>query len=118
MSKPYKSTALRSKRIIQRNFISVEQWTANGDHSLDECYIIEGTSFLSEGKFVRYYRNPMISGDQTCPFCGDDMHVHGWIDSGGAGQIVCPESYVVRLCDGQVIVLNHRQLEALTRDRG
>lgn len=109
------------KKIISRNFISVEQWTTNGDHSLDECWIVQGTlssPFLSEGKFVRYYRNPRIDGDQTCPFCGDDMRMHGWIDSGGAGQIVCPESYVVRLSDGQVIVLNHRQLEALTRDRG
>jgi hypothetical protein len=91
--------------------IDAEQWFKNGDHSQDNCEVInpgQPDAFLSEGKMVRYFRNPNIPGDTACEHCGQRMHVHGWIDPSmwnlpswapillQKGADVCPGSFVIK----------------------
>jgi hypothetical protein len=77
----------------------VVRWNTNGDHPLDACRPITdsvtGEVFLSEGKVVRRFRHPDFPGSLECSVCGRTMHDHGWIDSGGDGQTVCPGSLIV-----------------------
>lgn len=74
-------------------------WWKNGDHPDDNVYRpFEDTGKIPteprEGKVVRYFRHPKISGNSICDNCGIKMNDHGWIDSGGEENIVCPGSYV------------------------
>lgn len=80
------------------------QWFKNGDHPEDECYLVyKGTTneFLSEGKVVRYYRNPDVSGQSICKICGNKMHVHGWIDTHEDGHVVCPSDWIIKGNNGE-----------------
>jgi len=82
------------------------RWRKNGDHPADDCEMIYPGSdcqhkpFLSEGKVVRRFRDPRHSGTEPCLLCGKPLHVHGWIDSGGEGQKVCPGDFVVEAPEG------------------
>lgn len=60
--------------------------------------------FWSEGRIVRYFRDPNCSGDQVCPLCGVTMHLHGWIEPensigtarhAGRGTVVCPGNMII-----------------------
>ncbi|WP_438446858.1 hypothetical protein [Gorillibacterium sp. sgz5001074] len=85
--------------------IEAEQWHQNGDHSQDQCYLVsapEGRQFLSEGRIVRYYRNPMNDGGRECAHCGKIMDVHGWIDTLEGGHIVCPGDWIITGVNGEV----------------
>ena len=79
--------------------VEATQWWKNGDHPADDTHEITpeggGEPFLSEGKVVRYYRNPDDHPGRECEHCGVIMHLHGWIDDGANGQIVCPGDWVV-----------------------
>ena len=80
--------------------ISAVQWFKNGDHPNDDCFRpYEATgkipTEMREGSVVRYFRHPDISGNSTCGSCGCTMHEHGWIDSGGNWQEICPGDYVI-----------------------
>lgn len=75
------------------------RWEKNGDHYNDP----KGTSV--EGKVVRYYRHPYVSGTSICPFCQEPMHDHGFIDE-IPSKVVCPGSYVLELDTGKHIVVN------------
>lgn len=91
--------------------IEAEQWFKNGDHSRDECEVINHGSpeeYLSEGKFVRRFRHPdpEYSGEKICPYCRSPYHVHGWIDTTAIGEsvsfskrelMVCPGDYIIKL---------------------
>ena len=83
--------------------IKAAQWFQNGDHPDDACYEIPDgqSSFLSEGKVVRYYRTPKIDGKGSCKHCGDIMHVHGWIETLEGGHIVCPGDFIVTGIKGE-----------------
>ncbi len=91
------------------------QWFENGDHPEDESVLIEGSDvnpFLSEGKLVRYFRNPDMPGQRPCPRCGQLMHDHGWIDDRGrdgvpqGGITVCPGDYVTKDSNGNYNAVN------------
>ena len=86
--------------VREKKTLGAERWFRNGDHSDDECRIIVGPSdglqFWTEGEVVRYYRNPTVEGKFECPNCHYQMHIHGWIDSGGDGQMVCPGDWIIR----------------------
>lgn len=69
--------------------ISIFKWLKNGDHPNDG-------DKNTEGSIVRYFRHPSIKGNSACPFCGDIMHAHGFIDSGESGWVVCPGDYIVQ----------------------
>ena len=86
--------------------VEATQWFKNGDHPLDHhpIGIANPTSMdlevyskykEHEGKVVRYFRHPSVSGDTKCKHCGNDMHVHGWIDTLEGGHIVCPGDWII-----------------------
>jgi len=87
--------------------IEATQWWQNGDHPNDESIWInndvDGASFLSEGKVVRYFRHPVIPGTRECEHksCHKRMHDHGWIDTLEGGHIVCPGDYIITGVKGE-----------------
>ena len=84
--------------------IEATQWFKNGDHPLDATRTVYGSvgePFLSEGKVVRYYRDPDIDGGTACKHCGQMMHVHGWIDTLEGGHIVCPGDWIITGVKGE-----------------
>lgn len=89
--------------------IDATQWFKNGDHPEDG----HGISWIErarhswyagqrlEGKVVRYFRHPDISGESACRHCGLTMHVHGWIDTKEGGHIVCPGDWIITGVQGE-----------------
>ena len=80
--------------------IEATQWFKNGDHPEDASVPIqprEGDKeiFYSEGKIVRYFRRPDVSGERACEKCLCIMHIHGWIDTLEGGHIVCPGDWII-----------------------
>ena len=73
--------------------VQAAQWFKNGDHPED------GTT--GEGKIVRYYRNPYVRGTDHCTKCGEEFHIHGWIDTLEGGHIVCPGDWVITGVQGE-----------------
>jgi len=78
-------------------------WYKNGDHPEDNCtFIGEGENkFLSEGKVVRYFRDPGIPGDELCSRCDFFFTMHGWIDKPCGGQMVCPGDIIIKNAAGE-----------------
>lgn len=92
----------RKKPII----IEASKWFSNGDHPMDECFRpFEDTGEIPsgkrEGKIVRYFRHPTISGHDECNHCGRDFHSHGWIDTLEGGHNVCPGDWVITGIKGE-----------------
>ncbi len=87
--------------------IDATQWFKNGDHSEDKCVPIQPSEgdkevFMSEGKVVRYYRNPIGDGNEFWQYCKNVMHVHGWIDTLEGGHIVCPGDWIIKGIKGEI----------------
>lgn len=74
----------------RRRRIDATQWFKNGDHP-------EDGPADSEGRVVRYFRHPDISGTTICVMCDHIMHSHGWIDKGTHGIPVCPGNWIVSI---------------------
>jgi hypothetical protein len=83
--------------------IEATQWFHNSDHPQDDCKIVTSGKeiFLSEGKIVRYFRCPDVSGDSLCKHCNRIMHIHGWIDTLEGGHIVCPGDWIITGLKGE-----------------
>lgn len=89
--------------------IEATQWFKNGDHPEDDVMRpFEDTGNLPteprEGKVVRYYRHPGVSGDSPCISsipCGSTMHYHGWIDTAEGGHNVCPRDWIITGVKGE-----------------
>lgn len=83
--------------------VDAQQWFKNGDHSDDACRIIEnkGEKFLSEGKVVRYFRHPDVSGDEVCSVCKKVFHLHGFIDTLEGSHTVCPGDWIITGVKGE-----------------
>lgn len=85
--------------------IEATQWFKNGDHPEDgeETFVSpsDGQTYRCEGKVVRYWRRPDLSGDIECKYCGKKMHVHGWIDTAEGGHIVCPGDWIITGVKGE-----------------
>jgi len=86
--------------------IEAAQWFLNGDHPEDYCHempeqTVAGIYFLSEGKVVRYFRHPQISGETICSKCGNTMDAHGWIDTPEDGHNVCPGDWIITGVKGE-----------------
>lgn len=77
--------------------VEATQWHENGDHPDDGVEKGAGT----EGKVVRRYRHPLVSGDSMCAQCKGDMHVHGWIETLEGGHIVCPGDWIITGVKGE-----------------
>lgn len=68
-------------------YIELVQWFKNGDHPKDG-------DPNTEGAIVRYYRNPNVSDEELCEYCGHLLEKHGWIDQGILGDDVCPGDWI------------------------
>lgn len=81
----------RKKPIV----IDATQWWRNGDHPEDR-WTPEGVAPEGEeGRVVRYFRRPDVSGDSLCSECQQPFHVHGWIDTKEDGHRVCPSDWII-----------------------
>lgn len=104
--------------------VEAHQWWRNGSHPNDqthcynhsasipflECVTIReriGECAQSEGKLVRRFsiRRPGFSSYMVCGLCHHLWRDHGWIDSGGMGQTVCPGDWVITLPNGHFQVM-------------
>jgi len=85
--------------------IEADQWFSNGSHPKDNCETFfdkeTGQPCLGEGKVVRYFRHPRISGESICSRCGNTMRVHGWIDNSDEGHTVCPKDWIIKGRNGK-----------------
>lgn len=92
--------------------IDATQWFKNGDHPQDHDPIgyekpdaetlQRYQEYLTfEGKVVRYFRRPDVSGSKPCEHCGRVMHDHGWIDTLEGGHIVCPGDWIITGVKGE-----------------
>lgn len=92
--------------------VEAHQWQKNGDHPQDHDPIgIENPTDLDkekyqdylgyEGKIVRRYRTPDMTGYAPCKHCDDVMHNHGWIDTLEGGHIVCPGDFIITGIQGE-----------------
>lgn len=91
----------RKKPIV----IEATQWHKNGDHPDDNRGLfkdpVTGEPFRGEGKVVRYFRRPDISGESLCSECGNEFHIHGWIDTLEDGHRVCPKDWIITGVKGE-----------------
>jgi len=86
--------------------IDAVQWFRNGDHPDDDVMRpFEDTGRIPEepreGKIIRYYRHPLVSGISKCQICGIIMHDHGWIDTLEGGHNVCPGDWIITGVKGE-----------------
>lgn len=83
--------------------IEATQWFKNGDHPEDNQEMFDypnGQRPGGEGKVVRYFRRPSMTGETKCQ-CGRIMHDHGWIDTLEGGHIVCPGDWIITGVKGE-----------------
>ena len=83
--------------------IEAFRWFINGDHPDDDCRMVGDIldlRALSEGKVVRYFRDPDVEGTDVCT-CGRTFHDHGWIDTLEGGHRVCPGDYIITGIKGE-----------------
>lgn len=94
--------------------IEATQWFKNGDHPYDDCAVYYANDDgvcnhddpgaekqIGEGKIVRYFRHPDISGQDKCPYCGRKYHDHGLIDTLEGDMRVCPGDWVITGVQGE-----------------
>lgn len=83
--------------------IEATRWWQNGDHPLDYSQTIQTKDgfLLSEGKIVRRFVHPNVSGSRECSYCGKLMENHGWIDTLEGGHIVCPGDWIITGVSGE-----------------
>lgn len=84
---------VRKKPVV----VEADKWLRNGDHPKDESTWIfkKEKKFLSEGKVVRRFRHPKVSGARTCDHCTMEYDAHGWIDTLEGGHVVCPGDFII-----------------------
>ena len=93
----------RKKPIV----VEATQWHRNGDHpddASDEMFDYPTGARpqrIREGRIVRYFRRPDVSGESACRECGDVMHAHGWIDTKEGGHTVCPGDWIITGVKGE-----------------
>ena len=88
---------------------AAHRWFKNGDHPNDKSIVIgasDGGEFLSEGKVVRRYTYPQVSGRNVCPQCGHLVKDHGWLDQEDFSKAVCPGNWVVTVVGGYRVINN------------
>jgi len=94
-------------KVLNLGLVPLIRWAKNGDHPQDDVGKVEpdlvaqgagkadATYVRGEGRIVRYYRHPETPEHQECTRCSSPFNDHGWVDSGGAGRVVCPGDWVV-----------------------
>jgi hypothetical protein len=80
-------------------------WLRNGDHPEDGAEVFvspeDGKTYRCEGRVVRYFRRPDISGESVCSECGVAFQWHGWIDTREDGHRVCPGDWIITGVQGE-----------------
>lgn len=82
-------------------------WMKNGDHPRDNSELItddNGEQFLSEGKYIRRFRRPDVSGEDICSVCSHKYHDHGWAEHWQDGAI-CPGTIICKNDKNQDVFL-------------
>ena len=98
--------------------VEAHQWFRNGDHPEDNSEVVKmgcaytGDAFWSEGKVVRYFRNPRVGGKTICLLCGIQMQLHGWLDNSGEMSTVCPSDWILKDETGQYTICKPDIFEA------
>jgi|SRR5712672_3922278 len=87
----------RNKPVV----IEASQWFKNGDHPKDNSGRMKPDPMLCEGEVVRYYRHPNRPGGDTCQYCSEKMHIHGWLDTLEGGHVVCPGDWIITGVKGE-----------------
>ncbi len=94
-------------KVLNLGLVPLIRWAKNGDHPQDDVGKVEpdigaqaagkadATYVRQEGRIVRYYRHPETPEHQECTRCSSPFNDHGWVDSGGAGRVVCPGDWVI-----------------------
>ena len=92
--------------------IEAYQWFQNGDHPDDHYDFGDAVDseiardkyheyLQTEGKIVRRFRRPDVSGEEKCSQCDERMDDHGWIDTKEGGHIVCPGDMIITGVQGE-----------------
>ena len=82
--------------------IEATQWFKNGDHPNDECVQINPPNpAITEGKVVRYFRDPFVAPEKICGHCSVRIHDHGWIDTLEGGYVVCVGDWIITGVEGE-----------------
>lgn len=94
------------------------QWFKNGDHPQDRSIPVvrpSGTSVLSEGQIVKFFREVSVPGGRFCPECGNIMQKHGVSpqSNGFDEQIVHPGDYIVTDTAGRHYPMRPGKFEAM-----
>lgn len=114
----------RRTLVLNLGLLELHRWWKNGDHPDDgvgkkvlaQSPAYEGETYARrEGRIVRYYRHPGIPGGRLCTRCNREMNDHGWIDSGGAGRVVCPGDWIATPAPGQNFAFPNALVEAVAR---
>lgn len=112
------------KYITKHKEIHASRWWKNGDHPDDYSKVQAGfengqlveisPEYRKEhnwqGDVVKYYRHPSCDGKNICAKCGRTMHYHGWLDTEGDGQKVCPGDWVISE-NGKYSKMTHKEFE-------
>lgn len=91
-------------------------WQQNGDHPDDCSEMItdgDGRPMLTEGRVVRRYRHPSLSGVNNCIKCQHTFDRHGWVDDGNGGQVVCPGDTVISTDTNHYVVVPQQLMRTL-----
>ena len=101
--------------------VEAVRWFKNGDHPKDNSSLVspdprsitQFEPFLGEGKVVKYFRHPDISGDNVCSICGKVYDIHGWLDDSDItvvedGYGVCPGDWVIEESPGEYFSMRDR----------
>ena len=48
-----------------------------------------------EDTVVRYFNRPDVGGSNICPQCGEQMYLHGWVDTLEDGHRVCRCDWII-----------------------
>ena len=82
--------------------IEATRWFRNGDHPEDNPGRVKDVGVdVCEGKIVRYFRHPKMSGTSLCAQCDFMLHLHGWIDTLEGGHQVCPGDWIIKGVAGE-----------------
>lgn len=98
--------------------IEAEQWhkvTYDRDVKTGRAITLEGKGIPIYHLGVDYYRTPELDGQDKCKHCSDIMHNHGWIDSLGEGETVCPGDWIIKgvseLCKPDIFEQTYEKVE-------
>lgn len=83
------------------NLHSVSRWCGMGTHPQD-------------GRLIRNLTEKKRS-KATCSHCSQLIHNHGFLNTGGDGQVICPGDYILEDMSGNYFVVSATSFHGLFR---